>query len=220
VVGAADESDRQIFQRIDQLYTDWNLKRVYYAPFRPARYTPLEEHPPTPSMREHRLYQMDWLKRVYQFSNAEIDLAFDRSGFLSLERDPKTAIAIENLDAFPVHLNAASKEQLLRVPGVCPTSADRIVQNRQRHSIDNWRDLQAMGVVRKRAWPFLVFPGQRPPRAKQLRMDLFGDEFSFRERQPLHSASNPSPATAPCGQAMSCAGCPMYGTPGHPGASY
>jgi predicted DNA-binding helix-hairpin-helix protein len=220
VVGAADESDRQIFQRIDQLYTDWNLKRVYYAPFRPARCTPLEEHPPTPSMREHRLYQMDWLKRVYQFSNAEIDLAFDRSGFLSLERDPKTAIAIEILDAFPVHLNAASKEQLLRVPGVCPTSADRIVQNRQRHSIDNWRDLQAMGVVRKRAWPFLVFPSQRPPRAKQLRMDLFGDEFSFRERQPLHSASNPSPATAPCGQAMSCAGCPMYGTPGHPGASY
>jgi predicted DNA-binding helix-hairpin-helix protein len=218
VVGAADKSDRDIFQRIDQLYTDWNLKRVYYSPFRPVRYTPLEEHPPTPSMREHRLYQMDWLKRVYQFSNDEIDLAFDRSGFLSLERDPKTAIALENLDAFPVDLNNVSKEQLLRVPGVGPTSAQRILENRQRHRIDNWRDLQAMGVVRKRAWPFLAFPGQRPPRAKQLRMDLFGEEPSFRERQPSHPTLSPPSTTAPCGQTTSCAGCPMYGMPGHPGA--
>ena len=66
VVGAADESDRDIFQRIDQLYTDWNLKRVYYTAFRPVRYTPLEEHPSTPTIREHRLYQMDWLKRLLQ----------------------------------------------------------------------------------------------------------------------------------------------------------
>ena len=59
VVGAADESDRDIFNRIDQLYAEWNLKRVYYAAFRPVRYTPLEEHPATPMGREHRLYQVD-----------------------------------------------------------------------------------------------------------------------------------------------------------------
>ena len=118
VVGAADESDRDIFRRIDQLYTDWNLKRVYYTAFRPVRYTPLEEHPATPLMREHRLYQIDWLKRVYRFSNEELNLAFGKSGFLPLEYDPKTHIALENLDAFPVDVNSSSQERLLRVPGI------------------------------------------------------------------------------------------------------
>ena len=205
VVGAADESDRDIFKRIDQLYTEWNLKRVYYTAFRPVRYTPLEEHPATPLGREHRLYQMDWLKRIYRFSNEELNLAFDKSGFLSLEHDPKTLIAVENVDAFPIDVNSASRERLLRVPGVGPTSAQRILQTRRRHSIDTWRDLQAMGVVKKRAWPFLAFPGQRPPKAKQLKLDLFREEPG--SGQPV----------APCGQERSCVGCPMYGMPGHPG---
>ena len=112
VVGAADESDQQIYRRVDQMYTDWNLKRVYYPPFRPARHTPMEKKPPVHAGREHRLYQMDWLRRVYRFSGDEIGLAFDRAGFLSLEQDPKTVIAMENLDAFPIDLNAASKDQL------------------------------------------------------------------------------------------------------------
>ena len=225
VVGAADESDQQIFQRIDQLYSDWNMKRVYYSPFRPVKHTPMEERPPVPSIREHRLYQMDWLKRVYQFSNDEIGLAFDGGGFLSPDNDPKTVIAVENLDSFPVDVNAATKEQLLRVPGLGPVSAGRILENRQRHSIDNWRDLQGMGVVRKRAWPFLVFSGHRPPRAKQLRLDLFNEPAGFGTREPHREAPNPglaaaAPATgaAPCGQAGSCTGCPMYGAPGHPGS--
>ena len=176
VVGAADESDLDIFRRIDQLYTDWDLKRVYYSGFRPVRYTPLEERAAAPMGREHRLYQVDWLKRIYKFDNQEIGLAFDDKGFLPLEADPKTVIAAANLDAFPLDVNAATREQLLRVPGVGPTSVQRILQTRSRHTVDTWRDLQAMGVVRKRAWPFLVFPGHRPPKAKQLRLDLFGEE--------------------------------------------
>ena len=175
VVGAADESDRRIYRRVDQMYTDWNLKRVYYPPFRPAMHTPMEEKPPVHAGREHRLYQMDWLRRVYRFGSDEIDLAFDHAGFLSLEQDPKTVIAMENLDAFPIDLNAATRDQLLRIPGIGPVSAGRILQNRRDHTIDNWRDLQAMGVVRKRAWPYVVFPGQRPPSGRQLRMDLFGE---------------------------------------------
>ena len=214
VVGAAEESDADIFQRVDQLYGDWNLKRVYYAAFRPASDTPMEEHPPVPPMREHRLYQMDWLKRIYRYSNDELDLAFDRSGFLPLDEDPKTAIALENLDTFPVDLNTATQEQLLRVPGLGPTSAQRIVDNRQHHSIDNWRDLQVMGVVRKRAWPFVIFPGQRPPSAKQLKLDFFPE--GAKETTP----AGPVPATtggaAPCGMASSCNGCALRGTPGHP----
>ncbi len=231
VVGAADESDWDIFRRMDQLYADWNLKRIYFAAFRPVRHTPLEEHPPTPPAREHRLYQIDWLKRVYHFSNQELELAFDDGGFLPLETDPKTAIAAGNLDAFPVEVNTASSERLLRVPGVGPTSAERILENRGRHSVDNWKDLQAMGVIRKRAWPFLVFPGHRPPSARQLRLDLFGEQSPAEDRRdgrsdgggrsPAGGRRVPAPVqtrgAAPCGQAMSCGSCPMYGMPGHPG---
>ena len=214
VVGAADETDWDIFERIDQLYGQWNLKRVYYAAFRPVRHTPLEEHPPTPLQREHRLYQVDWLKRVYRYSNDELKLAFADNGLLPLDLDPKTSIAVSSLDAFPVDVNAASREELLRVPGVGPTSAQRILASRRRHSIDTWRDLQSMGVVRKRAWPFLSLPGYRPPRAKQLKLDLFRAEA---ERPRM--SNPPTSAVAPCGEERSCVGCPMYGAPGHPGST-
>ncbi len=228
VVGAAEESDRQIYRRVDQMYTDWNLKRVYYPPFRPAWETPMEEHPPVPAARERRLYQMDWLRRVYGFATNEIDLAFDHGGFLSLEQDPKTVIAMENLDAFPMDLNAVSKDQLLRIPGIGPVSADRIIQTRRRHRIDTWRDLQTMGVVRKRAWPYVVFPGQRPPSGKQLRLDLFGEAQDRRTAEaeglvlpsptsPLLAASldaspnshAPDHACVPGSRGAMCAGCPV-----------
>ena len=173
----------------------------------------MEEHPPTPLQREHRLYQVDWLKRVYRYTSDELKLAFAENGHLPLDLDPKTSIAVSNLDAFPVDVNAASREELLRVPGVGPTSAKRMLANRRRHTIDTWRDLQAMGVVRKRAWPFLSLPGYRPPRAKQLKLDLFRSEVE----QPRMSSS-PKSGVAPCGQERSCAGCPMYGAPGHPGS--
>lgn len=221
VVGAADESDADIFRRIDQLYGDWNLKRVYYTAFRPAAHTPMAEHPAIPPLREHRLYQVDWLKRIYHYSNAELNLALDGGGFLPLDQDPKTAIALENLDAFPVDLNAASREQLLRVPGLGPTSADRIIANRRRHKIDNWRDVQAMGVVRKRAWPFVLFPGQRPPPSKQMKLDLFpqGAVETGPPAGPVGSLASAGGGSgpAPCGATGSCGGCPLRGTPGHPG---
>ena len=229
VVGAANESDWDIFQRMEQLYREWNFKRVYYAPFQPIRYTPLAEHPATPLIREHRLYQTDWLKRVYKFTDDEMRLAYDADGFLPHDEDPKQSIAVHNLDAYPLDVNAANKEQLLRVPGVGPTSADRIIANRSAHSIDNWRDLQTMGVVRKRAWPFLRFPGHRPPRARQLKLDLFG-EGAKQARKSEQAArlglvqTTPQPSYSPetCGNSAtgtSCAGCPLYGSPGHPGSA-
>ena len=216
VVGAANESDQDIFGRVDQLYTELDLKRVYYSAFRPVRYTPLAERPVTSSTREHRLYQIDWLKRIYGFSSQEINLAFDKSGFLDLYMDPKTAIAVENIDAFPVDLNTATREQLLRVPGVGPTSTGRILENRRGHAIDTWRDLQAMGVVKKRAWAFLAFPGQRPPSAKQIKLDLFGKHRDT--EQSSQAIANPGPSATPCGVGTTCTGCSMYGAPGCPGA--
>ena len=214
VVGAADESDLDIFDRMDQLYSEWSLKRVYYVAFRPVRHTPLEEHPATPLTREHRLYQVDWLKRVYRFSNQELKLAFDKRGFLPLESDPKTAIALENVDAFPIDVNSAGREQLLRVPGVGPISAGRVLRTRRFHRIDTWRDLQAMGVVKKRAWPFLVLPGRRPLKARQLKLEL---SASHARSTPADVPTSDGQAVAPCGQTRSCLGCPMYGMPGHPG---
>ena len=101
VVGAADESNADIFRRVDQLYGDWNLKRVYYSAFRPARYTPLEEHPPTPMIREHRLYQMDWLKRVHHFSNDELTTAFNEQGFLPWTTIPKRSSLWRSWTPFP-----------------------------------------------------------------------------------------------------------------------
>ena len=93
VVGAANESDWDIFQRMNQLYGEWNFKRVYYSPL-PARAPhPLEEHPATPMVREHRLYQADWLSRVYKFTSDEMRLAYDESGFLPYDDDPKQSIA-------------------------------------------------------------------------------------------------------------------------------
>ena len=216
VVGAANESDREVFNRIDQMYGDWGLKRVYYSNFQPIPYTPLEERPPTSMTRSHRLYQMDWLKRIYKFSNEEIELAFDDSGHLSMDIDPKSAIALENLDAFPVDINHSTKDQMLRVPGLGPTAAERILRQRRQHTVNSWRDLQAMGVVKKRAWPYLVFPGHRPPRARQLRMELFREP----ESKPRTGAvTGPNlPQVAPCGSTRSCTGCPLYGAPGHPGS--
>ena len=182
VVGAADETDLEILQRVTQLYGEWDLRRVYYAPFRPVRHTPLEERPATPMARSNRLYQVDWLKRIYKYGNDEINSAFDKGGFLPLDMDPKISIALEQVDAFPVDINVATKDQLLRTPGLGPISVDRILKNRHRFKIDRWRDLQHMGVVRKRAAPFITFPGHKPQPAKQLRLDsLFHKERMDRE---------------------------------------
>ena len=255
VVGAADESDLDIYGRMDQLYNQWKLKRVYYVNFRPIRFTPLEEHAAPHMAREGRLYQMDWLRRIYQFSDDEMGKAFDPHGFLSLEHNPKMVIAMENVESFPVDLNKADRRLLLRVPGIGPIAAERIVNVRRRHSVDTWRDLQAMGVVKKWAWPFVNFPGHKPDPGRQLRLNLFKEaregeaEMSetsegssrpvlpslVRETVAAYAAAgvegsggpysampegrdSVATAAAPCGQTRSCAGCPLYGAPGHPGS--
>ncbi len=244
VVGAADETDLDILNRISQLYADWALKRVYYAPFRPVRYTPLEEHPATPIQRTNRLYQLDWLKRVYGYNDTEIKLALDQGGFLPLELDPKQTIALENLDAFPVDINVATRDQLMRTPGLGPISVQRIIQNRRRSRISRWQDLALMGVVRKRAWPFITFPGHKPKPAKQLRLDTLlnqerksrtdgGTEHLIRNRAEVTREANASILSdrgepfepqstltpTPCGIRSNCDGCSLYNTPGHPGST-
>ena len=219
VVGAANESDWDIYTRIRSLYGEFGFKRVYYSAFRPVRYTPLEEHPPTPRERERRLYQLDWLSRIYGYDEQELAPAFDAGGFLELRADPKLLIAANNPDRFPVDVNRATERDLLRVPGVGPTAAQRILRQRREHDITRKQDLAAMGVVLKRAMPFLWFPGHRPAPAKQAELRLFDEQ--------ARSAPPPLPAWETAAKhtidlharhaATGCAACPLNpGTCGMP----
>ncbi len=205
VVGAADESDWDVYQRMKQLYGEWGFKRVYYQPFRPARYTPLEEHPATPMIRAHRLYQMDWLSRIYGYDEEEMRPAFGSEGFLSLDMDPKLLLAAGQGQDSQVDLNTADYLHLLRVPGIGPVAAKRIVAQRQDHRVDTWRDLQAMGVVVKRARAFVAFPGHHPERPKQLKLEMFTNGG---QESPL-----PSVAGSGCASCAThaCGGCPIAG---------
>ena len=130
VVGACGESDEEIFQRVLYEYKEIGVKRAYYSAFSPQQGTPFENKKAQPLWREHRLYQMDWLYRIYHFQPEEICHAFNENGFLC-NADPKMAIARESMDR-PLDPNTATLQELLRVPGIGPRSAQRIVALSQR----------------------------------------------------------------------------------------
>ena len=159
VVGAAGESDEEIFKRILYEYREIGVRRAYYSAFSPQRGTPFENRKSQPLWREHRLYQMDWLFRVYLFQPGEIRNAFNENGFLC-NADPKMAISRGFMD-LPVDPNTAAFQELLRVPGIGPRSAQRIVAFRKRQPIAAKAELAAMGVRIKRAAPFLKINGWR-----------------------------------------------------------
>ena len=159
VVGASDESDEEIFKRVLYEYKEIGVKRAYYSAFSPQRGTPFENRKAQPLWREHRLYQMDWLYRVYHFQPGEIRHAFSEKGYLC-NADPKVAIAREFMDR-PLDPNTAAFQELLRVPGIGPRSAQRIVAFRKRQPIAAKTELASMGVRIKRAAPFLKINGWR-----------------------------------------------------------
>ncbi len=159
VVGAGGESDEEILKRILYEYKEIGVRRAYYSAFCPQDGTPFMSKEAQPLWREHRLYQMDWLYRVYHFQPREIRQAFDENGFLQ-NSDPKLAIAREFMDS-PVDPNTATFQELLRVPGIGPRSAERIVALRERQTIVAKSDLAALGVRIKRAAPFLKINGWR-----------------------------------------------------------
>ena len=162
VVGAAGEQDREILARTTQLYRDLTLSRVYFSAFQPVADTPLDGHAPTPLVREHRLYQTDFLFRKYGFSFDE--LIFDPRGNLPIESDPKTLWAVHHPEFFPIELNRASKEELLRVPGIGPLSARRIVQIRRAGKFLTIEQLARVGADAQRAAPFVLLGGRTPTR--------------------------------------------------------
>lgn len=162
VVGAAGETDRDILRTAAALYDEIDLRRVYFSAFRPVTRSRLEGLRPAPPEREHRLYQADWLLRVYGFSPHEIELAFGAAGNLSLARDPKLVIAQRQPWLFPVDVNSASYSDLLRVPGIGPMSAKRILQARREHRVSSLEELKKLRVAVSRAARFIWFKGIPP----------------------------------------------------------
>jgi len=171
MVGAADETDRDILATTQALYGGMKASRVYYSAFQPVPGTPLEQAPSCPLWREHRLYQSDFLIRKYGFHVDE--LVFDDGGNLDETQDPKTAWARRHPERFPLEVNAAPPELLLRVPGIGPASARRIAAMRRRGKIRSLDQLRAAGALAGRAAPYLLLDGRAAARPEQL--ELFAD---------------------------------------------
>jgi putative DNA modification/repair radical SAM protein len=187
IVGATPERDHQILLLSEKLYQSFALKRVYYS-----SYIPTVSHPNLPSLfsapplrREHRLYQADWLLRFYGFAAREI--LDDRHPDLSLDVDPKSDWALRHLDQFPVEVNRAPYEMLLRVPGIGLRSAQRIIAARRVGAVD-FELLRKIGVVQKRARHFITCGGKFYGEASQdeqlIRSRLVADRPSGKDSSP------------------------------------
>jgi predicted DNA-binding helix-hairpin-helix protein len=189
VVGAAGESDQRVMQTAAELYDGYSLRRVYYSGYSPVCGEVLA--PPVPPLRQHRLYQADWLLRFYGFAFPE--LPFQDDGSLPREADPKAAWALLHPERFPVEVNRASYDELLRVPGIGPISAKRIIALRSELAVRDLRDLSRLGVAVKRARQFLLLDGryvgdrrlaERPTLVRDLspvQLSLWGDQLPLLE---------------------------------------
>jgi len=166
VVGPGGETDRELLRTVEYLQRTVKLARTYFMAFKPVSGTPLEGRSPESPVRERRLYQSDFLIRDYGFRASE--LLFGESGNLFLEEDPKLVWARRSLAEAPVELNTADEHGLLRVPGIGPVGARKILRARREGRLREVRDLRTMGVAARRAAPFILLDGKRP--AHQLRL--------------------------------------------------
>jgi putative DNA modification/repair radical SAM protein len=158
VVGATGETDLEILRMVNWEYENIKLKRAYFSAFNPIKETPLENKNKTPYEREHRLYNVDFMMRKYEiklweFKNILVEDNLPKG-------DPKIHLARQYFDR-PIDINTASKEELIRVPGIGPQSADRILSIRESNTIIEKREqLKNIGVVLKRAEPFIKINGR------------------------------------------------------------
>lgn len=182
IIGASPESDFEILTLADRLYRGNALRRVYYSAFVPVggAMPCLPEITAPPLARENRLYQADWLLRLYGFSLGE--LLRPEAPFLDPGMDPKQAYALRHPEAFPVDPNTADREMLLRVPGIGLTSADRILRLRRQGRIRR-EHLQALGVVVARALPYLRCDGD-PGAYRHGREDAVSRRSAVRPASP------------------------------------
>lgn len=161
IIGATNETDQKIIHVADYMYQKLSLKRVYYSGYVPvlqdSRLPSLQSQ--VPVVRENRLYQADWLMRYYGFAPNEI--VDERQPFLDLEIDPKLAWALRNSHVFPIDINQAPREMLLRIPGVGVRSVQKILMARKFQTL-SYYDLKKMGVTLSRAKYFITCSGATP----------------------------------------------------------
>lgn len=163
IIGASPETDKQIIRLMDALYQKFRLKRVYYSAYVPVSSSPLMPVPVgralavgPPLLREHRLYQADWLLRFYNF---EADEILEQEAFLDVSLDPKAAWATRHPELFPLEVNRAAYEELLRVPGIGVQGAQKIIRARRTASLD-FSHLKRMNIILKRARHFILCQGK------------------------------------------------------------
>ncbi len=194
IIGATPESDYQIINVAESLYSKFDLKRVFYSAF--VKVNEDKSLPALPGgpplLREHRLYQADWLLRFYGFKAEE--LLSEERPFFNVMLDPKEDWAVRHLEQFPVEINRASYEMILRVPGIGVKSAKRIVSARRTCRLD-FESLRKIGVVLKRALYFITCNGRMMYRTKleedyivrnltadiKIRQQLAGDGMTYRQ---------------------------------------
>ncbi|GLU29950.1 putative DNA modification/repair radical SAM protein [Brucella sp. NBRC 12950] len=161
IIGADSSNDSVILNTAVRLYNGYKLRRVYYSAFSPipdsTSALPLIK---PPLEREHRLYQADWLMRFYGYDANEIT-AGAKDGFLDLDIDPKLAWALKNRGNFPLDVNRATREMLLRVPGFGVRTVDRIIDARRNHAL-RMGDLIRIGALTRKAKPFITLPDWTP----------------------------------------------------------
>ena len=177
IVGADSSNDASILDSASSLYQSYGLKRVYYSAFSPIAHASARlPNAAPPLMREHRLYQADWLLRFYEFSTREL-LPSLAAGNLDLALDPKTVWALGNRELFPVDVNKADRHLLLRVPGLGVRIVDRIIASR-RHRKLRFKDIEAMGGGLRRARHFITTSDHKPVDAarnsERLRAEIQG----------------------------------------------
>lgn len=155
VVGAGNEKDQDIIKSTHFLYKNFGLKRVFYSAFRPVAQTPLAGKPAVSLVREHRLYQADFLMRFYRFTPWEIPL--DEDGFLSETVDPKMLWAKNHPELFPINLNNADFWQLVKIPGIGPVSAKKIIKIRKENRIKSLSQFGGFRFQTKKLSSFVCF---------------------------------------------------------------
>lgn len=160
VVGAVGETDLDLLQTTVSLQSSFKIKRAYYSGFAPIRDTPFENLPAINAWRQNRLYQAFFLLRDYQFDLEE--LQFTQTGNLSLEKDPKLAWAETNLIGQPIEVNTADYPTLLKIPGIGPATAQKILMSRRYGKIRDISTLRKFGVATKRAAKFILLDGRQP----------------------------------------------------------
>ncbi len=168
VVGAVGDTDQELLSISERLYRHMGLTRAYYSGFSPVEQTPFENLDPTDPLREFRLYQASFLLRDYGWSVQ--DLAFLQDGNLRIDIDPKRAWAEKNLRSAPVEIMTANRQQLLRVPGIGPVSADTILRARRLGRLSDLSHLRQLNIhAPEQAAPYILLDGHRPA----MQLDLF-----------------------------------------------